>query len=156
TDHVYAPPQRIRIIDAEGNFRRPFVYALQGSRHPETRRRVYREDTSRVCTISLFTRGEPYRFWGLFETRRHLIGVSDPDATLFLLGTDSLGRDLFSRIVYGARVSLTIGLVGVLISFVLGLIIGAISGYYSGWIDNLIQRAIEVLRSFPAIPLWMA
>jgi len=86
---------------------------------------------------------------------RHLIGV-DPGGTLFLLGTDGLGRDLFSRILYGARISLTIGLIGVTVSFVLGLTIGAVSGYFGGLVDHLIQRFIEILRSFPSIPLWMA
>lgn len=156
TRYAYAPPQRIHVIDSEGSLCWPYVYGLDAHRHPETRRKTYREDTSRVYPVNLFERGEPYAFWGLFETEVHLIGVEGAGATLFLLGTDSMGRDLFSRILYGARISLTIGLAGVFISFVLGLVIGAISGYYSGWIDNLIQRGIEVLRSFPSIPLWMA
>ena len=105
--------------------------------------------------MRLFVRGTPYRFWGLFETDVHLFGVDD-GGTLFLLGTDHLGRDLLSRIIYGSRISLTIGLVGVTLSFVFGLVIGVVSGYYGGWIDNLIQRGIEILRSFPSIPLWMA
>ncbi|MFW6060507.1 MAG: ABC transporter permease [Phycisphaeraceae bacterium] len=156
TRYAYAPPQRVQVFDREGGLRWPFVYGLEAQRHPETRRKTYREDTSRVYPIELLARGEPYMFWGLFETDIHLLGVAGDDATLFLLGTDSMGRDLFSRILYGARISLTIGLVGVFISFILGLVIGAISGFYSGWIDNLIQRGIEVLRSFPSIPLWMA
>ena len=86
---------------------------------------------------------------------RHLIGV-DSGGTLFLLGTDSMGRDLLSRIIYGSRISLTIGLLGVSLSFFLGLSIGAISGYFGGWVDDLIQRMIEILRSFPQIPLWLA
>jgi len=154
--HAYAPPQRVHVIDSQGSLRWPFVYALQAKRHPETLRKTYRENKSRLHPVQLFARGEVYSFWGLFESDVHLVGVEDADATLFLLGTDSMGRDLFSRILYGARISLTIGLVGVFISFVLGLAIGAVSGFYSGWIDNLIQRGIEVLRSFPSIPLWMA
>ena len=100
-------------------------------------------------------RSESYYFWGLFETDIHLFGVEE-GGTLFLLGTDHLGRDLLSRIIYGSRISLTIGLIGVSLSFVFGLVIGVVSGYYGGWIDNIIQRGIEILRSFPSIPLWMA
>jgi peptide/nickel transport system permease protein len=154
-DYVYAPPQRLHFIDADGVHFWPFVYALEGHRDPNTLRVHYAEDTSRRYPLRLFARGQPYEFWGLFETDIHLFGV-DEGGTLFLLGTDALGRDLFSRIVYGARVSLTIGLIGVALSFVIGLLVGVVSGYHGGWIDGGIQRAIEVLRSFPAIPLWMA
>ena len=133
----------------------PFVYGIKGVRHPETLRKFYIEDRSQRYAVRLFVRGAPYRFWGLFETDVHLFGVDD-GGTLFLLGTDHLGRDLLSRIIYGSRISLTIGLVGVTLSFVFGLVIGVVSGYYGGWIDNLIQRGIEILRSFPSIPLWMA
>ena len=155
TEYVYAPPQRIHLFSDAGLEWRPFVYGLRGKRHPETLHRLYEEDRGRRYPVRLLVRGEPYRFWGLFETDLHLVGVEE-GGTLFLLGTDSLGRDLLSRIFYGARISLTIGLIGVTIGFVLGLVIGAVSGYYGGWIDNLIQRGIEILRSFPSIPLWMA
>ena len=154
TAYAYAPPQRIHIFGPEG-LSRPFVYGLKGKRDLETLRKIYREDRSQKYPIKLLVRGEPYRFWGLFTTDVHLFGV-ERGAPFFLLGTDSLGRDLLSRIIYGSRISLTIGLVGVLLSFIFGLTMGAISGYYGGWVDNLIQRAIEILRSFPAIPLWMA
>ena len=154
-DYLYAPPQRLHLVHDGGLRLRPFVYALEGTRHPETLRRVYQEDRSRPCPVRLFARGQTYRFWGLFETDLHLFGV-DRGATLFLLGTDSMGRDLLSRILYGARISLTVGLVGVALSLFFGLLIGTVSGYYGGWIDNLIQRCIEILRSFPSIPLWMA
>ena len=154
-DYMYAPPQRLHFVSDEGLHLWPFVYGLEGIRHPETLRPVYVEDRSRVYPIQLFVRGEPYAFWGLFETDLHLFGVEE-GGSLFLLGTDAVGRDLLTRIIYGARISLTVGLVGVALSFVFGLLIGAASGYYGGWIDNLIQRAIEVLRSFPSIPLWMA
>lgn len=153
--YAFAPPQRIHFISEEGLHLRPFVYGLDGVRHPETLRKFYVEDTSRRYPIQMFVRGEPYRFWGLFETDIHLFGVAE-GGTLFLLGTDQLGRDLLSRIIYGSRISLTIGLVGVALSFVFGLVIGVVSGYYGGWIDNAIQRGIEILRSFPSIPLWMA
>ncbi len=154
-DYAYAPPQPVRFISEDGLHLRPFVYAIEGERHPETRRKLYTELTDERLTIRFFVRGESYRFWGLFETDLHLFGVGE-GGTVHLLGTDSLGRDLFSRILYGARISLTIGLVGVAMSFVLGLAIGAISGFYGGWIDNLIQRFIEIIQSFPSIPLWMA
>ncbi len=154
-DYAYAPPQPIRLVSEDGIHLRPFVYAIEGERHPETRRKIYTENTDERLTVRFFVRGESYRFWGLFETDWHLFGVED-GGTVHLLGTDSLGRDLLSRILYGSRISLTIGLVGVTMSFVLGLAIGAISGFYGGWIDNLIQRFIEIIQSFPSIPLWMA
>ncbi|MDI7278234.1 MAG: ABC transporter permease, partial [Anaerolineae bacterium] len=107
--------------------------------------------------IRVFVRGSRYRLWGLFESDLHLLGTENPEATpLFLLGTDSLGRDVLTRIFHGARISLTIGLIGVLISFVLGLILGGISGYFGGAIDEVIQRIIDVLISLPTIPLWMS
>ena len=101
---------------------------------------------TRLYPLKLLVRGSPYRFWGLFETDLHLFGV-EGGGTLFLLGTDSLGRDLLTRILYGARISLTVGLIGVALSFFFGLLIGTVSGYYGGWLDNLIQRLIEILRS---------
>lgn len=155
TSYAYAPPQRIRFISEYGFHLRPFVYALRGERNPQTLRKYYIEDRSQRYPIRLFARGKPYRLWGLFKSDIHLIGV-DSGGTAFLLGTDSMGRDILSRIIYGSRISLTIGLVGVALSFILGLAIGTFSGYSGGWIDNLIQRGIEILRSFPSIPLWMA
>lgn len=153
--YAYAPPQRLHWISHKGLSCWPFVYQLDGRRDQDTMRPRYTESTARREPLRLFVRGERYRCWGLFETDRHLFGVRS-GSTIFLLGTDRLGRDIFSRIVYGARISLTIGLVGVLMSFVLGLLIGGISGYAGGWVDSLIQRLIEIIRSFPAIPLWLA
>ena len=154
-DYMYAPPQRLHWIGDDGVHLWPFVYGLESRRHPETLRPLYAEDRSRMYPVQLFARGESYEFWGLFQTDVHLFGV-EPGGTLFLLGTDAVGRDMLSRIIYGSRISLTVGLIGVALSFTFGLLIGAVSGYYGGRVDNLIQRLIEVLRSFPSIPLWMA
>ena len=153
-DHVHAPPQRVRLFH-EGRFVGPFVYGQLMTINMETLRREYREDTSRRYGVRLFATGEPYMFWGLWRAERHLIGVED-GGTLFLLGTDRLGRDMLSRIIYGARISLTVGLVGIAVSFVLALVFGGLSGYYGGTVDIVIQRVIEVIRAFPELPLWMA
>lgn len=154
-DFAHAPPQVIRFFSDEGLHLRPFVYPLEASRHPETRRQIYFENREKKVPIRFFSRGDSYRFWGIFETNLHLFGVEKSE-TFFLLGTDAYGHDLFSRILYGARISLTIGLIGVILSFLLGLTIGGISGFFGGWIDTGIQRLIEILQSFPTIPLWMA
>ena len=154
TSCALAPPQRLHFIDEEGFHLRPFVYDLQGQRNPNSLRKVYFEDRGRKYPVRFLVKGQPYKLWGLIPCRTHLVGVRG--GTLFLLGTDSLGRDMLSRVFYGARISLTIGLVGVALSFVLGLAIGGLSGYVGGWVDNVIQRLIEILRSFPSIPLWMA
>lgn len=151
---AYAPPQRLHFIGPEGFSLQPFVYPLISKRDPVTLRIVYAEDRTRTLPVKMFVKGATYRLLGLWDTDIHMGGVEE--GTMYLLGADSLGRDILSRVVYGARVSFTVGLLGVLLSFIFGLTIGGISGFYGGWIDNLIQRAIEVLRSFPAIPLWMA
>ncbi|MGH2532795.1 MAG: ABC transporter permease [Thermomicrobiales bacterium] len=150
------PPQRIRFFD-DGAFR-PHVYALQGARDPATFKRVYVPDPTRTYDVVLFGRGFEYTFLGLIPTSRHLLAIEGAPAeeTLFLLGTDVQGRDLWSRLVYGTRVSLTIGLVSVVLSLVLGIVLGGVSGYVGGLVDTVIQRLIEILRSIPTIPLWMA
>lgn len=152
-----APPQRIRFVDAEGNFHlRPFVYSLQEYSDPVTWRLTYKEDTTRIAPIHFFVRRDEYKFWGRWTSNLHLFGVTGEKDTLFLLGTDDLGRDIFSRVLYGARISLSIGLVGVMLSLIIGAVLGGISGYYGGVTDTILQRTIELLRSIPTIPLWMA
>jgi peptide/nickel transport system permease protein len=154
TDHIYAPPQSVRIFH-EGEFVGPFVYGLTYKLNMENLKREYTEDRERVQVIRFFCRGDEYKFWGLFDASFHLV-CPDAKGTMFLFGTDRLGRDIFSRIIYGARISLTIGLVGIAISFIVGLTLGGLAGYYGGWVDNVVQRLIEIIRSFPELPLWMA
>ena len=150
---VYAPPQRVRLFH-EGRLVGPFIYPFERSIDPLTTQRIYTPNKELVHRIRFFVRGEPYRFWGSLDGDLHLFHAGD--GRVFLLGTDELGRDLFSRILAGSRVSLTIGLVGVMISFVLGCLLGGISGYFGGLPDLLIQRLIEIFNSIPGIPLWMA
>ena len=149
------PPQQIRWLD-EGRWA-PHVYGLTGRRDPVTLKRVYTPDPAKKIPVRFFVAGFEYRFLGLIPASRHLIGVADqpPEEALFLLGTDEQGRDLWSRLMYATRTSLTIGLAGVLLSLILGVLLGGISGLYGGTVDTVIQRIIEVLRSIPTIPLWM-
>jgi peptide/nickel transport system permease protein len=153
SDFIYAPPQRVRILD-QGRLRLPFVYGLKLTRHPVTWKNIFVPDTSKVYPVRLFVRGSAYKMWGLFDGDLHLLGVAE--GTMYLFGSDRLGRDMFSRVLYGARVSLSIGLIGVFLSFLLGLAIGGASGYFGGMLDVMVQRVIEFLRSIPTIPLWMA
>ncbi|MCY4374250.1 MAG: ABC transporter permease [Spirochaetaceae bacterium] len=152
-DFINAPPVLVRVLD-EGSVQMPFVYPLVQTRNEVTLRREYAADTTRRLPLVLFVRGDPYKLWGIFRTDVHFFGTRGGEA--FLLGTDRLGRDMLSRVIHGARISLSIGLVGVFISFVLGCILGGISGYYGGTPDLIVQRAIEFIISIPTIPLWMA
>ena len=151
---VNTPPSRVHFVDSEGNWRGPFVYGLKQELNLDTFERVYIEDDSEIHPIRFFTSGESYRFWGLFDSDLHLFNAGD--GKIFLLGTDHLGRDMFTRILAASRVSLTIGLVGVFISFLMGASLGGISGFYGGAVDIIIMRFTEILSAIPQIPLWIA
>jgi peptide/nickel transport system permease protein len=153
-DFIFAPPQSVHLFH-EGRFVGPFVYGYDYRLDMRNLKRVYTENPAKVQPIRFFCHGDRYSFWGLVEGDVHLACPAE-DGQLFLLGTDRLGRDMLSRIAYGARISLTVGLIGVAISFTLGIVIGGIAGYYGGWIDILIQRLIEIIQCFPHLPLWMA
>ncbi len=156
--NIYVPPQKIRFRDENGFSWRPFIHPLKSSVDMETFQRLYTEDTSRRVYINFFVRGksadDEYKLFGLFKSNLHLFGVDE--GYIHLFGTDSLGRDVFSRVLFGGQISMSIGLAGVFLSLIIGLILGGVSGYYGGVVDNIIQRLIEVIRSFPEIPLWMA
>jgi len=156
TPYRYCPPQKIHFFDEKGRFHlSPFVYGIKRKRDPATWSLKYIEDRSKIHPVYFFVHGRKYKFWGLFETDIHFWGTKNSKVP-FLFGTDRLGRDLFSRTIYASRISLSIGLVGVAISFILGCILGGISGYFGGTADMIIQRIIEFFMSLPSIPLWMA
>ena len=154
--YAKAPPHIIRFIDDEGNFHlAPFIYDMTQELNMDTLQRIYTEDRTVRYPIRFFVEGEPYRLLGLIETNIHLMGVDEP-AFFFPFGTDELGRDLFSRTMHAARISLSIGFLGMVTSFVLGCLIGGVSGYFGGSVDIVVQRVIEFLVSIPHIPLIMA
>jgi peptide/nickel transport system permease protein len=156
TAYFNAPPQRVHFFsqqDGRSRFEGPFVYGLKSQTNPATFRRTFVEDTSQKYPLRFLVHGDTYKFWGLFPADLHLFSAEG--GPVYLFGADSLGADIFSRIFYGARISLSIGLVGVFLSFVFGLIIGGVSGYFGGLVDEIIQRLIDFLISIPTLPFWM-
>jgi len=153
--YLNACPQRIHFFDKTEGFQlRPFVYALKRKTDPNTFRRYFIVDKSKIYPVHFFVQSEPYKLWGLFKSNLHLFGTKE--GPIFLLGTDKLGRDLFSRTIYASRISLSIGLVGVFLSLALGMMLGGIAGYLGGVADSIVMRAVDLLVSIPTIPLWMA
>jgi peptide/nickel transport system permease protein len=158
-DYSTMAPVSVHIIDAQGKVHLPFVYGFKRERDPVTLRPVYKEDTSTIYPISFFVSGDEYKLWGLFPGNIHLFGVrTEPNkfVPLFFLGSDTLGHDLLSRIFFGARISLTVGLIGIFLAFFLGLLLGGIAGFFGGMVDEVTMRVIDVLISLPTIPLWMS
>ncbi|PDV87769.1 peptide ABC transporter permease [Rhizobium sp. H4] len=155
--YTYAPPQRLKVAgyDGAGQFHPLYVNGYSMKVDPIALSRNYVADPAVVIPVGFFVKGEPYRFWGLFDFDRHLIGPIEAGKPFYLFGADRLGRDVFSRTVHGTRVSMSVGLIGVAISLVLGIILGGISGLNGGWVDDVIQRSIELINSIPTIPLWM-
>ncbi len=154
---VYHPPQMVHFIDwtDEGISFQPYVWKMDRKRDPETLALSY-ENSGEKVYLTLFGKGPKYKFWGLWETDIKLLATVKPRDKFFLFGADRLGRDMFSRVIYGTRISMSIGLVGVAISLVLGITLGGISGYYGGRVDAVIQRLIEFVLSLPTIPIWLA
>ncbi|MCA9961816.1 MAG: ABC transporter permease [Anaerolineales bacterium] len=152
--YVYAPPQEIHLLQ-NGRFS-PYVFGYRFERDPASFKKTWFIDESVIIPVGFFVSGEPYKLWGFIPGNWHLFGSKNPEEPFYLLGADKSGRDVFSRIVYSSRISLTVGLAGVTISLLLGILIGGISGLVGGAVDNAIQRLIEILISVPTLPLWLA
>lgn len=157
SDRTYAPPNQLRLFDTSGERTRLRLHVLGYAveRNQDTLALEYVVDPENVIPVGFFVRGEPYRLFGLIPGSVKLFGAKDPDARVHLIGADRLGRDMLSRIIHGARVSMSVGLVGVIISLLVGITLGGASGYFGGWVDDVIQRIIEFIRSIPTIPLWL-
>lgn len=156
--YTYAPPQRLHFIDRaeDGGWQFGlYVYGYSDYQDPESLRITYTVDESQKIPVRLFAKGEEYELLGLIPWDRHLIGPVDPEAPMYLLGSDRIGRDQLSRLIYATRISMTVGIIGVLLAFVLGITLGGISGYFGGRVDNFIQRMIEFVMAVPTLPLWL-
>ncbi|QHW31177.1 ABC transporter permease [Paenibacillus rhizovicinus] len=158
TAYKNAPPQKIHFVDPDTGFQfQPFVYGMKESIDKETFLRTFAEDKTKKYPIRLFAKGESYKMWGFIPSNIHLFGIGNKEGSaMFLMGTDQLGHDLLSRIIYGGRISLSFGLVGIILTLFIGLLLGGISGYLGGVSDTIIQRIIDFLICIPTIPLWMA
>lgn len=153
-----APPQELRLFATQADGSQQFQLHVTGytmSVDLASLRRSYVIDENQVVPVGFLVKGAPYKLWGLFALDTHLFGPLNPGDTMYLLGTDKLGRDLLSRLIHGTRISMSIGLIGVGISLLLGVALGAVSGFYGGWVDMVVQRIIEVISSMPTIPLWL-
>jgi peptide/nickel transport system permease protein len=151
---IYVPPQPMYLVD-DGKFY-PHILGVTRTIDRQTLRRSYEPDPYTKVPIKFFVKGDPYNLFGFVPLETHLFGIEDKEWGVFLLGTDRQGRDQLSRLIIGSQISLSIGLLGVFLSLLIGSVMGVASGYFGGWIDDVMQRVIEVIRSFPSIPLWMA
>jgi peptide/nickel transport system permease protein len=152
--HIYVPPQPVHLFH-KGEFLGPYVYALDYRLDLNNLQRIYTENTEKPLKLRFFCHGDEYNYWGVVPGDLHLVCPPE-DGPMFLFGSDRLGRDMLSRVLYGMRISLTIGIFGVAVSIILGIILGGLAGYYGGWVDDIVQRVIEVVRSIPHLPLWLA
>lgn len=156
SDAINQSPQVLRFWDENGFSFRPFVYKMVKTYDEETMLTKFEEDRSQRVYIHLFAKGSDYKLLGFIPGNVHLFGTEEGEAPVYLFGSDSMGRDLYSRICYGARISCSIGLVGVLTSFILGVVIGGLSAYFGGWFDAVVQRVIDFIVCLPTLPIWMA
>ena len=153
---TYAPPQQLHLFDSSDGFAfAPFVYDYKVTVDPEALKRSFAIDTETKIPVYFFVPSEPYKLLGFIPLQHRFIGPTDPKAPFYLLGADRLGRDMLSRLIHGARISLSIGLSGVMLSLLIGVVVGGISGYVGGRTDMVIQRIIEFIWSLPQIPLWL-
>jgi len=153
TLYAEGPPTIIRLVDESGNLHFPFVFEVVRKRDPITYRSFFEVNTAVRWPVKLFIQGEPYKLFGLFPCNIHLFGTEK--GFIHLFGTDRIGRDIFSRVIYATRISLSVGIIGVLVAFIIGLIMGGIAGYSGGIVDDVIMRLIEFIRSIPSLPLWL-
>ena len=149
---IYAPPTVPRFSFSRGLY----IRGMAQYTDPVSMQKIYLEAPEKDTSLALFAKGYGYDLAGLVPWDRHLLGSTNPEVKFLLFGADKFGRDIFARILVGARISLSIGLVAIVVSFFLGVLVGGVSGYFGGWVDNVLQRGIEILNAFPKLPLWLA